>query len=79
MKNRATANAINGDSVNQVRLTGRLPSTYSASKETKGVGLYGGVSEPSNIGPNVAGLVDWQQSYGTLWELKLSFEKKYNR
>jgi hypothetical protein len=79
MKNRTTANAINGDSVNEVRLSASLPGTYGSRKETESVLLNAGVPEPTNVGANAAGLGQWQKSYGDFWELKIAFDKEHDR
>lgn len=79
MKNRPTADAINRNSVNEVRFSGRLTGADGASKEAQGVGLYIGEAHPANVDANAAGLAHWHQCYGALWKLKIAFEKEHNR
>lgn len=79
MKNRASTNAVDGHSVDQVRLMARRSGAHRSGEETEGMGLDRGIAEPSNLVPGVAGLVQWEHCYGDLWKLKVAFDKKHYR
>ena len=79
MKERTTTNAVNGNSIDQVGLSVRLSGTHGASEEAEGIRLNGRKAEPSDVEADRARLLHWQECYGALWELKLSFEKQHNR
>ena len=78
MEDRTTANAVNGNAINEVSLSSDLPSADSSSEKTQGVGLYGGIAKPTNVHPNFARLAHWQECYRALWELKIAFQKQHN-
>ena len=79
MKDRATTNTVNGNAVDEIGFSNCLPSTHSAVEKTKSIGFDSREAEPSNIDTNIAGLIHWQQCYGDLWKIKISFDKKHNR
>ena len=79
MKNRPPANTVDRDSVDEVRLSSGLVSTYGSSEKAEGVRFYNRVAKPANVSSDAAGLVRWQQCYGALWQLKIAFEKDHNR
>lgn len=78
MKDRAPANAVDGDAVDEVRLSGRLPGAYGAGEEAQAIRLNSRITKPSDVDSNVAARVRWQESYGALWKLKVAFDKKHN-
>lgn len=79
MKDRAPADAVNGNAVDEVRLSGLLPGAHSARKEAQHVGLYDRVTEPADIDADTARLLHWHKCYRELWELKAAFNKQHNR
>lgn len=79
MKDRAAANPVDRDAVNQIGVTVRLSGAHRPSEKAQGIGLDAGISEPPDINSDPAGLAHWQECYGDLWELKLAFEKEHNR
>lgn len=79
MENRTTADAVNGDTVDQISLSAAQMGAYRSSKEAQCERLYGGVSEPADIHTDAERLAHWQKCYRDLWQLKLSFEKEHNR
>lgn len=70
---------MNGNATNKIGLAADLPSTDHSGEEAQGVHLNRRVSQTSNVDPDMAQLLHWQESYRDLWKVKLAFEKKYNR
>jgi hypothetical protein len=79
MKDRTTANPIDSNAVNEVRLSGLLAGANRSSEEAERVGLYIRKSQPSDVDPNAVGLARWHEAYGDLRKLKFAFEKEHDR
>ena len=79
MNNGTAANAVYGDTVDQISLSVNQVGANRSGKETQGKGFYRWVAEQSDIKPDTKGLIHWQECYRDLWQLKLSFEKEHNR
>lgn len=79
MKNWPAADAIDGNSVDQVPLSGLLTGAESSSEEAERIRLYVRKSQPANVDADAVGLVRWRQAYGDLWKLKVAFEKEHDR
>ena len=79
VQNRAAANPVNCNPVNQVSISKILPSTDVAGKETEIVRSNGGETEPADLRANIDALAHWEQCYGDLMKLKISFEEKNYR
>ena len=79
MKNRATANAIDGDAINKVGVPKFLPCTDVPREEAKIMGSNCWEAKPANLGANIDELAHWKKCYGDLWQLKIAFEKKNYR
>ena len=79
MEHRAAADAINGNTIDQVGTSITEPSTYGARKEAESVGLNCGEPHPPDIDAKAAGLAHWQKCYRDFRKLKFAFEEKNNR
>lgn len=79
MKNRSTANAIDGDSINKISVPEFLPCTDVPREEAKIIGSDCWEAKPANLGANIDELAHWKKCYRDLWQLKIAFEKKNHR
>ena len=79
MKDWPAADAIDGNAVDEVRLSGLLTGAKSTSEEAERIRLYVRKSQPSDVDADAIGLARWHESYGDLWKLKIAFEKEHDR
>jgi len=83
MKNWPAANAINGNSVDQVPLSGLLTGAECSSEEAERIRLYIRKSQPADINTDTdtdaLGLARWHQAYGDLRKLKVAFDEEHHR
>jgi hypothetical protein len=79
MEHRTAANPVDRHAVNEIGFSIRLSGAYGSREEAQGIRLDSREAKPSDIDPDAARLVHWQECYGQLWELKVSFEKQHNR
>ena len=79
MKHGAAGHTVDGDTIDQVHFSGFLPSAQRAGEEAKRIRLYSGISQPSNVDADSTRRVHWHECYGSLWQLKVAFEKEHNR
>lgn len=75
--NRATADSVDGDPVNEV---GMLTSSADVSrKEAESVSRKSRIPEPPNLGSNVKRGSSWEEWYKLLWKAKVSRRKENHR
>jgi len=79
MKDRTSADPIDRNAVDKVRLPVQLSGAYGAGEKTEGIWLNAREAQPADLSSDRARLLHWQKCYGALWQLKVSFEKQHNR
>ena len=79
VKDRATAYAVNGNSVDKI--SGRIPNmgTNVAGEKTESIGFDSGEPDPSDFDSNFKNRPTWQEWYEILWKFKLSRIKQKQR
>ena len=71
-----TANALDGNTVNEVGFSEVLPCTNNARKEAQGIRLNSREAEPTDFKADTKGTTNWEKWYKILWQWKLAFIKK---
>src|SRR5262245_37403244 len=69
---RAAADSINSDAINQVGVSVVLPGADAAGEEAERVGFYRGESQPTNLNADSQRRLSWEEWYRLLWEFKVS-------
>ena len=67
-----TADTVNGNSVNQIGVSGLLPCADASGEKAKCVRSDGGEAKPPNIRTDIQRSRDWEEWYRTIWKLKVS-------
>ena len=71
VEHRTATDAIDGDSINKVGISGGLTSGDIAGEEAQSVGLNTGEAEPSDLRADGEGRIHWAQWYRWLRKLQL--------
>jgi len=79
MKDRTSADSINGNAINQVGMTPFLSGTDSSRKETLSPRSNSRESKPSNLGSDREQGTVWEQWYDFLWKIKMANGHQNNR
>src|SRR5438045_1593025 len=71
-QHRSSADAINSDAINEVCMPALLKRTNAPRKEALRMADHPRIPNPTNLGSNRQDVVDWQEWYRRLWQLKIS-------
>ncbi len=74
----ASANPVDSDTVNEIRMSPVLTSADISRKETERMRRDGGKAKPSDLSTNSQRTTTWEEWYQRLWEFKLARIHKYH-
>src|SRR3990172_2913731 len=68
MKNRSTADTVDGNTVNEVGLSKVLSGANDTGEEAQRIGFNSGKAKPPNFNTDAERLAHWEKCYGDLWK-----------
>ena len=79
IKNGATTDSVNGNTVDEIRFPCFLSSTCIARKKAEIEGGDSRETNPPNLNSDRDNGISWEEWYKVLWKRKIAFEKKHYR